>query len=106
MATRPVVVTTGGTQICAYNPHRTALNVLNNGSETCGLGDGPSLTFASSYPIFAGTSKGFAKLFGDDPRVERWAISQTTNNNFAVYEEWDASVPDVADVTRNPQPAH
>ncbi len=86
MSTRAVTVPITGVLLAPYNPRRTALAMWNNGTETCFWSNDPLSTSTQGFPVPTSLPISFAKEFGDDPTLSVYAISQTVNNNFRVYE--------------------
>lgn len=94
MVSRPRVETVGTEpfRIIDWSPERTAVVINNNGTEVLSLGVDVDLTTATGFPIQTGQVIVFSREFGDDPTLERWAISGAAGQNVRIMEEYGISL--------------
>ena len=79
-------------RIVDFAPGRSSAVIYNNGSVTIYLGTNWELTVDSGIPLPAGMAVVFAREFGDDPDIARFAISGTAGQNVRIQEEFGLSL--------------
>lgn len=86
MATRAVTVGTTVGQMVADNPKRTAVSIMNFGSDTIFWSNDRGNVTSQGFPLLAGLSVDFSAELGDDPTLEVNGQSLVGNTDIRVYE--------------------
>ena len=89
MVAAPFVVTptTTASRIIDYSPGRSSVIIFNAGTVTVYIGTGEGLSSDNGIPILANTGLVFAREYGDDPDLARYAITATGTGNLRIVDE-------------------
>ena len=102
MVARPRAESVGANaaEFVNFDRDRTSLLLKNDGSTDVFLGVDPSLTIANGFELSAGQAITYAKLFGDNPRVSRFAIA-AVSGTLRISEE-HADLDEMKDTKSSP----
>jgi len=89
------VVGTEVSRIVDFAPGRSSLTIYNNGIATIYLGVDNSLSTSNGFPLPAGMAIVFAREFGDNPDLARYAVSEIDGQNIRIQEEFGKALTTV-----------
>jgi hypothetical protein len=85
---RAVSVPTTVVQLASYNPRRTAIVIINNGTATVYISDNQADVSTQGFPLASGASFSLIKADGDDPTVALYGVASTGTQDIRVAESW------------------
>ncbi len=88
----PVAVSATRSRVVDYCLGRSSVIIFNAGTVTVYLGTDESLSSDSGIPILVNTGIVFAREYGDDPDLARYAVTVTDAGNLRIQEEMGAGL--------------
>jgi len=83
-----VTVTTTVSVAVPFSQARSSVTMLNYGTETIFIGTTSELATGNGFPVLAGQALVFARDFGDDPTLARYALANAGSQDMRVMEEY------------------